>query len=458
MTAAVSHPVRNGLTGDFAVPGDKSVSHRALIFAALAEGDTEIHGLLESEDVLCTAAALRAMGAEIRAEDKEDGRVWHVTGTGGQLVSPEAPLDLGNSGTSARLLAGVIAGAGITACLAGDASLSKRPMDRVVQPLSKAGAKFRQENAESSLPLWIEGAEKPQPIIYDSPVASAQVKSAVLLAGLFAEGQTRLRESATSRDHTERMLEAFGASVTRSIILGGGHEVMIEGPVKLVSPGRLDVPADPSSAAFPVVAALLLRGSNLKLSGVMTNPTRAGLFKVLQKMGADISFENERMLGGEPVADLRVRSGKRLKGIGVPEITVPSMIDEYPVLAVAAAFAEGRTRMEGLAELRVKESNRLEKIAEGLKACGVQAMIEEDDLVVLGRGDLSVGGGGQIETGFDHRIAMSFLVLGAAARAPVTIDRADAIATSFPGFVEKMNACGCDLRLSDTEPRASEAG
>lgn len=455
MTAATARKTKEGLSGVFPVPGDKSISHRALIFAALAEGVTEIYGLLESEDVLHTAEALQKMGIQIEKQDGKEGRVWRVTG--GKLVSPKEPLYLGNSGTSARLLAGVIAGQGITACLTGDASLSRRPMARVSEPLSKMGAKFRQENEDTALPLWIEGTATPKAITYDSPVASAQVKSAILLAGLNAAGETCVREPGSSRDHTERMLEAFGIEVESGASYGGGSEAALKGGKKLVSPGRIDVPADPSSAAFPAVAALITKKSFLVLPAVSMNPTRAGLYKILKKMGAEIERKNETMLGGEPVADLHIRAGATLKGVTVPAVYVPMMIDEYPVLAVAAAVAEGVTRMEGLAELRVKESNRLEKIAEGLKACGVRTEIDGDDLIVHGRGNLSVKGGAVIETGFDHRIAMSFLVLGGVTREPVTIDRADAIATSFPTFIREMNKRGCDIRLAD-DRRAVSGG
>jgi 3-phosphoshikimate 1-carboxyvinyltransferase len=455
MTSATARKTKQGLSGVFPVPGDKSISHRSLIFAALAEGVTEIYGLLESDDVLHTADALQKMGILIEKEDTAQGRVWRVTG--GKLTSPKEPLYLGNSGTSARLLAGVIAGQGITACLTGDASLSKRPMARVTEPLSKMGATFRQEKEDAALPLWIEGTATPKAIRYKSPVASAQVKSAILLAGLNAEGETCVHEPGSSRDHTERMLEAFGIAVETGAAYGGGSEAALKGGTKLVSPGRIDVPADPSSAAFPAVAALITKKSFVVLPAVSMNPTRAGLYKILKKMGADIELKNETSLGGEPVADLHIRSGEVLKGCTVPAVYVPTMIDEYPILAVAASVAEGVTRMEGLAELRVKESNRLEKIADGLKACGVRTEIDGDDLIVYGRGHLSVMGGATIETGFDHRIAMSFLVLGGITREPVTIDRADAIATSFPSFIKEMNKRGCDIRLAG-EQRAASGG
>ncbi|TNE31805.1 MAG: 3-phosphoshikimate 1-carboxyvinyltransferase [Alphaproteobacteria bacterium] len=452
MTSATARKTKQGLSGVFPVPGDKSISHRSLIFAALAEGVTEIYGLLESDDVLHTADALQKMGILIEKEETSEGRVWRVTG--GKLTSPKEPLYLGNSGTSARLLAGVIAGQGVTACITGDESLSRRPMARVTEPLSKMGAKFRQENEDTALPLWIEGVEKPRAITYNSPVASAQVKSAILLAGLNAEGETCVREPGSSRDHTERMLEAFGIDVETGAAYGGGSEAALKGGKKLVSPGRIDVPADPSSAAFPAVAALITKKSFVVLPAVSMNPTRAGLYKILKKMGADIELKNETMLGGEPVADLHIRAGEVLKGCTVPAVYVPAMIDEYPILAVAASVAEGITRMEGLAELRVKESNRLEKIASGLKACGVRTEIDGDDLIVYGRGNLSVMGGVTIETGFDHRIAMSFLVLGGVTREPITIDRADAIATSFPTFIKEMNKRGCDIRLASEQAHA----
>lgn len=445
---ATSHKLTTGLIGKFPVPGDKSISHRSLIFSALSEGETEIHDILESDDVLCTARALRRMG--IQAEKKVDPEnpskeIYHVVG--GPLSSPAEVLYLGNSGTSARLLAGVIAGRPVKACLTGDESLSSRPMERVTKPLTKMGASFHQEEERTSLPLTVEGVEKPQAITYQMPVSSAQIKSAILFAGMNADGETVVSEPGNSRDHTERMMNAFGVEVDTDKIIGGGTRVTLKGGGTISTPDKIIVPADPSSAAFPTVAALLNEGSDVFMPNICMNPTRAGLYKILAKMGADIQFENKREVGGEPVADLRVRYSGVLKGISVPAMHVPSMIDEYPILAVAAAFAEGTTRMEGLAELRVKESNRLEKIAEGLNACGARAEIERDDLIVYGSEGRALKGGATIETGFDHRIAMSFLVMGTVTNMPITIDKPDAISTSFPNFIADMNEIGADIKL-----------
>ena len=444
---ATSHKLATGLMGKFPVPGDKSISHRSLIFSALSEGETEIHDILESDDVLCTARALRRMSirAEKRTDPETAGKeIYHVVG--GALSSPAEVLYLGNSGTSARLLAGVIAGRPVKACITGDESLSSRPMERVTKPLTKMGASFHQEE-QTSLPLTVEGVEKPQAISYQMPVSSAQIKSAILFAAMNAEGETVVSEPGNSRDHTERMMNAFGVEVDTDKVIGGGTRVTIKGGGKITTPDKIIVPADPSSAAFPTVAALLNEGSDVFMPNICMNPTRAGLYKILVKMGADIKFENERDVGGEPVADLRVRYSGVLKGISVPAMHVPSMIDEYPILAVAAAFADGTTRMEGLAELRVKESNRLEKIAEGLNACGARAEIEGDDLIVHGSEGRALKGGATIETGFDHRIAMSFLVMGTSTNMPIIIDKPDAIATSFPNFITDMNELGADIKL-----------
>jgi 3-phosphoshikimate 1-carboxyvinyltransferase len=442
----VSRPVA-GLKGSARPPGDKSISHRALILGACAVGVSEIEGLLGADDVMATAGALEAMGARIVHSD--DGRT-RVTGVGvGGLSEPERELDLGNSGTGARLLMGVVATHAMRATFTGDASLSGRPMGRVMAPLMEMGAQFtaRQDNF---LPLTVDGAADPLPIEYKMPVASAQVKSAVLLAGLNAPGVTSVIEAAPTRDHTETMLKHFGAEIGIED-RDDGRVVSVTGYPELEA-RPVFVPADPSSAAFPMIAALVAAGSSeITLTGVGMSPLRAGLFVSLREMGAEIETSNEREEGGEPVADLTVRSSA-LKAVTVPAGRAPSMIDEYPALAVAAAFAEGTTVLEGLGELRVKESDRLAAIARGLTACGVAVEEGETSLAVHGVG----GGTGSaprglepgappIETHGDHRIAMAFLALGAGAANPVTVDGADMIATSFPDFPGFMNALGADI-------------
>jgi 3-phosphoshikimate 1-carboxyvinyltransferase len=424
------------LAGTIRVPGDKSISHRALMLGALAVGRTEISGLLEGEDVLCTAAAMRAMGAGI--ERLGEGR-WRVDGVGlGGLAEPADLLDLGNSGTAARLLLGVLATHPFTSFVTGDASLRSRPMRRVTDPLSRFGAQFITRDG-GRLPLAVTGAAHPVPVEYLLPVPSAQVKSAVLLAGLNTPGETTVIEPQATRDHTERMLGHFGATVRVVPAEGGGKRITIVGQPELIA-APIVVPADISSSAFALVAGLVVPGSELTIEGVGLNPSRTGLLASLAEMGADIAFQNARVEGGEPVADLRVRAGM-LHGAEIPSERAPSMIDEYPILAVAASCARGRTVMRGLAELRVKESDRLAGIATGLAACGVKVSVEGDDLIVEGDGTPPAGGA-LIETKLDHRIAMAFLVLGLAARAPVEIDDARPIATSFPGFVPLMNRLG----------------
>jgi 3-phosphoshikimate 1-carboxyvinyltransferase len=427
------------LSGVVRVPGDKSISHRALMLGALAVGRTEITGLLESEDVLATAAALRALGAAIGRG--EDGR-WLVDGVGlGGLAEPDDVLDLGNSGTSARLLLGILATHPLTAFVTGDASLRRRPMGRVIEPLSRFGACFLSREG-GRLPLALTGTTNPVPIVYRLPVPSAQVKTAVLFAGLNTPGATSVIETQPSRDHTERMLGHFGARVTIEPEPGGGRRVTVAGHPELVA-APITVPGDPSSAAFPLVAALIVPGSLVTIANVGLNPSRTGLLSSLREMGADIALVNERSEGGEPVADLRVRAG-RLTGADIPPGRAPSMIDEYPVLAVAASCAEGRTVMRGLAELRVKESDRLAGIAEGLARCGVKVAVEGDNLIVEGNGGPPKGGA-LIETQLDHRMAMAFLVLGLAARDPVQIDDARPIATSFPDFLPLMTRLGASF-------------
>jgi 3-phosphoshikimate 1-carboxyvinyltransferase len=420
------------------VPGDKSMSHRALILGSLAIGRSQIRGLLEGEDVLRTGAAMGALGATLMRGG--DG-VWSIDGVGiGGLAEPEEVLDLGNSGTGARLLMGLVAAHDITAFFTGDASLRRRPMGRVAEPLSRMGARFVTREGVR-LPLGVIGAAAPLPIEYRLPVPSAQVKSAVLLAGLGAPGTTTVIEPLATRDHSERMLRHFGATVT-VVPEGDGRRIQLRGQPELRA-ADFTVPGDPSSAAFPMVAALLMPGSQVVIEGVGVNPLRTGLFDTLREMGADISFTNERVEGGEPIADIAVRQ-TRLVGVEVPAERAPRMIDEYPILAVAAAFARGRTVMHGLAELRVKESDRLGAIAQGLAACGVKLAVSGDTLAVEGAG-APPNGGAAIATRLDHRIAMAFLVLGMAARRPTRIDDSETIGTSFPGFVALMNGLGAKI-------------
>ena len=429
------------LSGEALVPGDKSISHRALMFGALAVGTTDITGLLEGEDVLRTAAAMRALGAEVA--DLGAGH-WRVAGRGiGGLVEPADVLDMGNSGTAARLLCGLLAGHALFAVMTGDASLRKRPMKRVTDPLSATGARFA-TRAGGRLPLAVEGAADPLPLDYTLPVASAQVKSACLLAGLSARGITRVVEHEATRDHTENMLRHFGATV-RVAVEGHGRVIELDGQPELVA-APVVVPGDPSSAAFPAVAALLVPGSEVLLRGVGLNPLRAGLFATLAEMGADITRLNPRTEGGEPVADLLVKASV-LRAVDVPPERAPAMIDEYPILAVAAAAARGTTRMRGLKELRVKESDRLAATAALLAANGVAVTVEGDDMIVQGAGGPPAGGGDVI-THMDHRIAMSALVLGLASRAPVRVDDAAFIETSFPGFAALMNRLAGEEALS----------
>lgn len=425
------------LTGITGVPGDKSISHRALMLGALAVGETIIDGLLEGEDVLATAAAMRAMGAGIERRDSR----WHVHGVGvGGLLQPQVALDMGNSGTSTRLLMGLVASHAIVATFIGDASLSRRPMGRVIEPLSLFGARFA-ASPSGRLPLTMKGLCPAVPLTYTLPVASAQVKSAVLLAGLNTPGETTVIEPIATRDHSERMLAGFGATL-RIEIGAQGRIITLVGEAEL-KPQAITVPGDPSSAAFPIVAALIVPGSEVTITNVGINSTRAGLIGVLQAMGADISVVQQRIVGGEPVADLIVRHSL-LNGIDVPPEVAPSMIDEFPILFVAAAFAQGRTIMRGIEELRVKESDRIAVMARGLAACGVTVEETLDGMIVSGSGGDPVPGGAMIAAELDHRIAMSFAVLGLNARQPVTIDDARPIATSFPGFIAMMQSLGTE--------------
>jgi 3-phosphoshikimate 1-carboxyvinyltransferase len=426
------------LKGRLRVPGDKSISHRALILGALAVGETRILGLLEGEDVLNTGKAVRALGARV---ERHGAREWRVHGVGvGGFAEPAAPLDFGNSGTGCRLMLGAVAGCPIAATFDGDASLRRRPMRRVLEPLERIGA-HTLTSSEGRLPLRLAGARDPIPIVFEPPVPSAQLKSAVLLAGLAVPGETIVIEVEATRDHTEKMLVHFGAGVRVEPHGTLGRRITLAGQPEL-TPRPIVVPADPSSAAFPLVAAVITPGSDVILDGVMLNPLRAGLVATLIEMGALIERVGMRNEGGEEVADLRVRAGA-LRGVEVPASRAPAMIDEYPVLAVAAAFAEGTTVMRGLKELRVKESDRLAATVALLRANGVTADIAGDDLIVEGSG--RAAGGGLVVTHMDHRIAMSALVMGLASEKPVKIDDASFIATSFPGFVELMRSLGADL-------------
>ena len=434
---------RNGpLRGRIRVPGDKSISHRALILGAMTVGETSISGLLEGEDVHRTAAAMRALGAQV--ERGADG-IWKVRGVGvGGFAQPHEALDFGNSGTGCRLTLGAVAGSPVTAVFDGDASLRSRPMKRVLDPLLEMGAKALEVADGGRLPLKLQGAAEPFPVVYEPPVASAQLKSAVLLAGLAAPGETTVIEAEATRDHTERMLKHFGAKI--SVRPTGsndvGRRIVLQGQPELEA-ASVVVPADPSSAAFAIVGALIVPESEVILDAVMTNALRTGLFKTLKEMGAQIETLETRDDGGEEIADLRAKFSN-LKGVEVPAERAPSMIDEYPVLAVAASFAQGQTIMRGLSELRVKESDRLEATAAMLRANGVDIAIEGDDLIVNGKG-VPPAGGGQVATHMDHRIAMSALVMGLATEQPVGVDDVSFVATSFPGFPELMRSLGADL-------------
>jgi 3-phosphoshikimate 1-carboxyvinyltransferase len=429
-----------GLKGRIRVPGDKSMSHRALMFGAIALGETRITGLLEAEDVVNTAKAMTALGA--RAVRDPDG-TWRVQGVGvAGLRSPAAPLDFGNSGTGVRLCMGLIATTPLIARCVGDASLSKRPMGRVTNPLSQFGARF--ETTEGGrLPLTLYGAGNPVPVTYTLPVASAQVKSAVLLAGLNTPGRTTVIEPTPTRDHTERMLKGFGARISIEVKDGARH-IAVEGQHELTAQ-NIDVPGDPSSAAFPMVAALIAEGSDIVIENIMLNPTRTGLIDTLIEMGGDIVIENRRLAGGEEVGDLHVKHS-RLHGIRVPAARAPSMIDEYPILSVAASFADGTTRMEGLEELRVKESDRLAAVEAGLQANGVPTQSGRDWLEVSGGG---APGGGKVVTHMDHRIAMSFLIMGLTSRIYTAVDDSRFIATSFPDFTGLLNGMGARIGPPD---------
>jgi 3-phosphoshikimate 1-carboxyvinyltransferase len=427
------------LKGIAQVPGDKSISQRALILGALAEGETRISGLLESGDVHSTAGALRGFGAELTAEGP--GR-WRVRGMGvGNWQSPRAELDFGNSGTGSRLVMGAMATTPITAVFTGDASLRSRPMARVVQPLEAFGVTYEGQGPNAMMPLTLRGARDAKAVTVHVATASAQVKSALLLAALNAHGVSYISQDALTRDHSEKMLAAFGAKISVSSRAEGGEVITLEGPVILTG-CTVEVPRDPSSAAFPLVSALIVPGSEIELPAILLNPRRIGLIETLLEMGARIEIRNRRTSGGEEIGDLLVRHSE-LKGVEVPRQRAPSMIDEYPILSVAAAFARGKTAMRGLEELRVKESDRLEAVARGLNANGVKYEIEGDDLIVEGG---AVPGGGMVTTHMDHRIAMSFLTMGLASEKQVSVDDVAMIATSFPEFQDLMRGLGAEFR------------
>ena len=429
----------NALSGNITVPGDKSVSHRALILGSIAVGETHVEGLLEGEDVMAAAAAMRALGAQI---SRDDAGLWTVIGCGvGGLHEPNQILDMGNSGTAVRLLMGLVGTQTFTSTFTGDESLNSRPMERVMGPLRQMGAQFTSRSG-GRLPITVCGSDLIKPIEYELPVASAQVKSAILLAGLNAPGKTTVIEPQPTRDHSERMLRHFGAEVITDNLDGGGVKITLTGQPELE--GRdITVPADISSAAFPIAAALIVPGSNLLIRNVGMNPLRAGLIKTLQEMGGKITIENSRGEDGEPLADLRVEASQ-LHGIKVPASRAPSMIDEYPILSVVAAFASGKTIMRGIKELRVKECDRIDAMARGLEAMGVNVEEGEDYLIVHGQ-DGEVEGGGIAQTYLDHRIAMSFLCMGLATKNPVTVDDGHAIETSFPIFKELMTKLGASI-------------
>ena len=435
------------LHGTAVVPGDKSISHRALILGALSIGETRIRGLLEGQDVLDTAKAMRAFGAEVI---DHGGGNWSVHGVGvGGFAEPGTVIDCGNSGTGVRLIMGAMATSPITATFTGDASLNGRPMARVTDPLALFGTQSYGRSG-GRLPMTIIGAADPVPVRYEVPVPSAQVKSAVLLAGLGAPGQTVVIEQEATRDHTERMLAGFGAQISVEDT-AAGRVITLTGQPELTAQ-EIDVPRDPSSAAFPVCAALIVPGSDVLVPGIGLNPTRAGLFTTLRDMGADLTYENERLEGGEPVADLRARYSPDMKGIEVPPARAASMIDEYPVLSVVAAFARGQTVMRGVKELRVKESDRIDAMATGLRANGIAVDEGPDWWIVTGSGHGKVPGGATCASHLDHRIAMSFLILGMAANAPVAVDDGGPIATSFPIFEPLMGGLGAQLQRLEVAP------
>ncbi|GGA42296.1 3-phosphoshikimate 1-carboxyvinyltransferase [Pelagibacterium lentulum] len=437
---AASHG--GALTGTIRVPGDKSISHRAMMFGAMARGRTIVTGLLEGEDVLATGRAMQALGATV----KKKGEQWEIDGLGvGGFLEPQTDLDFGNAGTGVRLTMGLVGAYRFVTRFVGDASLTARPMGRVLDPLRAIGVEVV-EHDNNRLPIALRGPETPVPIDYRVPMASAQVKSCILLAGLTIPGETRVVEPIMTRDHTEKMLAGFGADIDIKTDSDGVRTICVQGLPDLKGQ-TLIVPGDPSSAGFPIVAALIVPGSDVTIENVLMNPTRTGLIETLIEMGGDITIENRRVSGGEDIADLRVKHSA-LKGVVVPAERAPSMIDEYPVLAVAAGFAQGRTEMPGIEELRVKESDRLAAVARGLEANGVACEEGDDYLIVDGKG--GVKGGGMVKTHLDHRIAMSFLVMGMASEKPVSVDDDQMIATSFPSFKSDFARLGA--RFEAVEP------
>ena len=449
---ALRSSICQSINGEILIPGDKSISHRALILGSLAIGTTRVSGLLKGADVMSTLSAMRQLGVDISEADNGDV-IIHGVGLHG-LTTPDAPLDLGNAGTGARLLMGVIAGQRITASFTGDSSLSARPMRRVTDPLEEMGAQVSylpENNAKGLLPVIISGATPVLPADYHSTIASAQIKSAILLAGLNARGTTKVTEPHISRDHTEAMLRHFGLTVEQTILADGRHEVSVKGEGQLRA-ADIAVPRDPSSAAFAMVAALIIPHSHITLPGISMNPQRIGLIATLQEMGGSLSLSNHRIEGGEDVADIEVRSS-RLHGIDVPALRAASMIDEYPILSIAAACASGKTHMVGVSELRVKETDRIAVMAEGLRRCGVEIDETDDTMTVLGTNsggdDISahsaIAGGVIIASQHDHRIAMSFLTLGMVSKSPIIVEDVCTIATSFPGFAALMNHAGAKI-------------
>ncbi|HWH17828.1 MAG TPA: 3-phosphoshikimate 1-carboxyvinyltransferase [Allosphingosinicella sp.] len=443
MTGAEPQPMRfsasGPLRGSAPIPGDKSISHRALMLAALAAGRSRIEGLSEGTDVVSTAAALRAMGARIELAPESGGGAWHVDGVGtGGLLQPQTALDMGNSGTSARLLMGLIASHSVSAVLAGDASLSRRPMDRVIAPLRRIGAEITASPGDR-LPLAVRGICPALPLTHRLTVASAQVKSALLLAALNIPGMTTVVEAVPTRDHGERLLQLFGAELQISP-QGSGREISLRGEAEL-RPQDMCIAGDPSAAAFLAVAALIVPGSDIRIAGVGVNPMRMGLYETLLEMGADLQFSNQRTVSGEPVADLAVRHSP-LQGVSVARERAPAMIDEYPIFFIAAAFADGESRALGLSELRVKESDRITAMARGLRDIGGTVEESDDGLVIRGSGGRPLAGGALIRSQLDHRIAMSFAVAGLACHEPVTVDDMTPVQTSFPGFTAALKGLG----------------
>jgi 3-phosphoshikimate 1-carboxyvinyltransferase len=443
VTLICSNP-SNSLNGSITVPGDKSISHRALMIGTLATGETIINGLLEGEDVKATIKAMRQLGASIECRDGPDGKLWHIHGRGiGGIVEPKNVLDLGNSGTAARLITGIIASHDITATIVGDSSLSSRPMQRVLDPLRNIGAQFFVRSGDK-LPITINGTNQALPNDVTLQVASAQVKSAILLAGLNTAGHTVLIEPSPSRDHTEKMLSYFGAEISTKKIKNGSRKIILVGQPELTG-RRIIIPGDISSAAFIIVGALITPGSNVEIKNVGINPLRTGLLDSLNEMGADLKILKVRENTNEQVADIQIKY-KQLKGVTIPADRAPSMIDEYPILSIAASVAQGTSVFEGVGELRVKESDRLTAMAEGLKDCGVMTNTTTNSLTITGTGGRPLGGV-TIASQLDHRIAMSYLVLGLVSKTPISIDDADPIETSFPGFINLMNQLGANMEF-----------